>query len=161
VEQAWQPDSMREGELTLTVEEVSGRTVRMRVEGSVLLSGNGPLKLYPTGKVLKTVENRYDARLQGVLVYNRAARKITRWDMAVLGDYVGCWFAGHVGWKEATPEAPLPLGFAFEVDQTAYQVPAERRRPRSFVHAYIFKDREQYYWDPEKWEEDWRKRQPR
>jgi hypothetical protein len=161
VEQAWQPNSIREGELALTVEEVTEQVVRMRVNGSVVLSGTGPLKLYPTGKVLKTVENRYDARLEGVLMYDRAAKKIVRWDMASLGDYAGCWFAGNEGWKEATPEAPLALGFAFELDQTAYQLPADRRRPRSFVHAYIFKEREQFYWDPEKWEEDWKKRQPK
>ena len=161
VEQTWQPNSVREGELTLTVEEVSDQSVRLRLDGSVLLSGKGPLKLYPTGKVLKTVENRYDARLHGVMVLDRTAKKIVKWDMVALGDYAGCWFAGNDGWKEATPEAPMPLGFSFEVDQSAYQVPAERRRPRSFVHAYIFNGREQFYWDPEKWEEDWKKRQPR
>jgi hypothetical protein len=161
VEQTWQPSSVREGELKLIVEEVSDRTMRMRLEGTMLLSGTGPLKLYPTGKVLKTVENRYDARLQGVLVYDRVAKKIVKWEMASLGDYIGCWFAGNEGWKEATAEAPLPLGFAFEVDRTAYTLPAERRRPRSFVHAYIFNGREQFYWDPAKWEEDWKKRQPR
>jgi hypothetical protein len=161
VEQAWQPDSVKESELKLTVEEVSDRAVRMRLGGSVVLSGTGPLKLYPTGKVLKTVENRYDARLEGVVVYDRSKKKIIRWDMAVLGDYTGCWFAGNDGWKEATADAPIALGFAFELDESAYQVPAERRRPRSFVHAYIFKEREPFYWDPEKWEEDWKKRQPR
>jgi len=161
VEQTWQPNSVREGELKLTVEEVSPQAVRMRLDGSVLLSAKGPLKLYPTGKVLKTVENRYDARLHGVMVYDRTAKKIVQWDMVALGDYTGCWFAGNEGWKEATPAAPMPLGFSFELDQSAYQVPAERRRPRSFVHAYIFKDKEQYYWDPEKWAEDWKKRQPR
>jgi hypothetical protein len=161
VEQTWQPKSMREGELSLTVEEVTDRAVRMRLGGSVVLSGTGPLKLYPTGKVLKTVENRYDARLGGVVVYDRAKKKISRWDMAVLGDYTGCWFAGNDGWKEATADAPLALGFAFELDANAYQVPPGRRRPRSFVHAYIFRDREQFYWDPGKWEEDWEKRQPR
>ena len=62
--------------------------------------------------------------------------------MAALGDYTGRWFAGNKGWKEATAEAPLALGFAFELDQTAYELPPERRRPRSFIHAYIFKDRE-------------------
>ena len=40
VEQTWQPNSMREGELTLTVEEVSPRAVRMRIHGSVLLTAN-------------------------------------------------------------------------------------------------------------------------
>jgi hypothetical protein len=161
VEQAWQPNSVRESELRLTVEEASPQTVRMRLEGEVLLAGTGPLKLYPTGKVLKTVENRYEARVHGVLVYDRAQKRISQWNMATLGDYTGCWFAGQEGWKEATPEGPLSLGFAFELDETAYQVPPERRRPRSFVHAYIFRDREPFYWDPDKWAEDWKKRQPR
>src|SRR5262249_50871224 len=161
VEQTWQPNSVREGELRLTVEEVTGQAVRMRLDGSVVLAANNPLKLYPTGKVLKTVEDRYDARLHGVLVYDRAAKKVVRWDMVALGDYAGCWFAGNDGWKEATRDAPLAVGFAFELDQDAYRLPAERRRPRSFVHAYVFNGREQFYWDPEKWEEDWKKRQPR
>src|SRR5262245_18479130 len=46
VEQTWQPNSVREGELRLTVEEVTDRTIRMRLGGSVLLSGTGPHKLY-------------------------------------------------------------------------------------------------------------------
>lgn len=158
VEQTWQPTSMKEGEIQLTIEEVTPKTIRMRVTGKVLLSGQGPLKLYPTGKVLRMVENRYDARLEGVLIYDRLEKKIIQWDMATLGDYVGCWFAGNDGWKEATAEAPLALGFALEMDATAYRVPAERRRPRSFVHAYIFRDREAFYWHPEMWEEDWKKR---
>jgi hypothetical protein len=161
VEQTWQPNSVRGCELRLTVEEVSAATIRMRLDGSVLLAANGPLKLYPTGKVLKTVENRYDAALEGVVVVDRVAKKIVQWDMVALGDYSGCWFAGNQGWKEATPAAPLPVGFAFELDASAYQVPAERRRPRSFVHAYIFNGKEQFYWDPQQWEEDWKKRQPR
>jgi hypothetical protein len=161
VEQSWQPNSLREGQLKLTVEEVSAEAIRMRIAGSVLLAGNGPLKLYPTGKVLKTVENRYDARLEGQLVYDRAEKRITKWNMALLGDYAGCWFAGNKGWKEATAEAPLHVGFSFELDESAYQLPPERRRPRSFVQAYIFRDREQFYFDPDKWEEDWKRRQQR
>jgi hypothetical protein len=81
--------------------------------------------------------------------------------MAALGDYSGRWFAGNNGWKEATREKPMALGFAFEVDPTAYTVPAERRRPRSFVHSYIFRDREDQYWDPDKWLADWKLRHPK
>jgi hypothetical protein len=161
VEQAWQPDSLREGELNLTVEGVSDQTVRMRLDGFVLLTGKGPLKLYPTGKVLKMVSNRYEARLKGVMVYDRVKKEIVKWDLAALGDYAGCWFAGNAGWKEATRAEPMALGFAFEVDESAYRVPAQRRRPRSFVHAYIFRDREPFYWDPQKWEADWKKRKSR
>jgi hypothetical protein len=152
VEQVWQSDSLREAELNLDVVEVTEKAIRLKVHGSALLAGTGPLKQYPTGKVLKTLENRYDATIAGVLEFDRTAKKFTRWDMAILGDYIGVWFAGNDGWKEATAGSPIPLGFAFEIDQTAYQLPPERRRPKSFVHAYIFKEREQYYWDPEKWE---------
>jgi hypothetical protein len=161
VEESWKPNSVRAGGLDVTVEEVSGQTVRMCVHGSVLLSGPGVLTTWPEHKFVKNLENRYDARLEGVIVYDRARAKIARWDMAVLGDYSGRWFAGNNGWKEATTDAPMPLGFAFELDQTAYDLPPERRRPRSFMHAYTFKDREEFYWDPDKWLDDWKKRQPK
>jgi hypothetical protein len=29
------------------------------------------------------------------------------------------------------------------------------------MHAYIFKAQEAHYWDPDKWLEDWKKKQPR
>ncbi len=107
-------------------------------------------------------------------MYDRDCQRVTRWDMAALGDYAGRWFAGNKGWQEATRERPLPLGFAFELDATAYDLPPEfafeldataydlppeRRRPRSFMHAYIFRTAEEHYWDPELWLADWKKRQ--
>src|SRR5262249_5131086 len=113
VEEFWKPDSAREGDLELTVEEVSAQLVRMRLHGKVLLSGEGILHEWPHRKFIKKLENRYDARLEGVLVYDRVQKRIVRWDMAALGDYTGRWFAGNKGWKEATAQAPLPLGFAF------------------------------------------------
>jgi hypothetical protein len=145
----------------VTVEGVSPRTVRLRLHGSVVLSGPGVLHTWPEHKFIKNIENRYDARLEGVLHFDRAGKKVTRFDLVSLGDFTGRWFAGNKGWQEATPAAPLPLGFAFEIDPTAYELPAERRRPRSFMHAYIFREREECYWEPEKWLEAWRKRQPK
>lgn len=159
VEESWKANSVRDGDLKVTVEDVSPQTVRLRMHGSVLLSGPGVLHEWPTHKFIKNVENRYDARLEGVVVVDRAQQKIVRFDLTALGDFTGRWFAGEKGWKEATPAAPLALGFAFEVDPTAYDLPPERRRPRSFMHAYIFQSREEHYWDPTKWEEDWKKRQ--
>lgn len=160
VEESWKPNSVRESKLETTVTEVTAKVVRLRVHGTVLLSAPGVLHKWPNRKFIKNLENRYDARLEGVLEYDRVAGRIVRWDMATLGDYRGRWFAGNSGWKEATVEAPLPLGFAFELDQTAYQLPPERRRPRSFMHAYMFREREDHYWDPDKWLQDWKKRQP-
>ncbi len=161
VEESWRPDSVRSGDLQVTVEEATPQIVRLRLHGAVLLSAPGVLHTWPDRKFVKNIENRYDARLEGVLEFDRAKNKITRLDLAALGDFTGRWFAGNKGWKEATPEAPLPLGFAFELDQTAYDLPTERRRPRSFMHAYIFRAQEEHYWDPEKWLADWKKRQPK
>jgi hypothetical protein len=157
----WQPDSLRAGSLKLTVEAVSDQALQMRVHASVLLTAKAGHIQYPTGKILKQVENRYDGRLEGVLKYDRTRQRIVSWHMTALGDYTGTWFTGHAGWKEATSAAPLAVGYSFELDRSDYQLPSERRRPRSFVHAYIFNGKEQYYWDPEKWEADWKKRQPR
>jgi hypothetical protein len=159
VEESWKPDSVRGGELNVTVEEATAQNVRLRLYGSVLLSAPSVLHTWPDRKFIKNIENRYDARLEGVVEFDRTMSKMTRFDLVALGDFSGRWFAGNKGWKEATPEAPLPLGFAFEIDQTADALPAERRRPRSFMHAYIFRTREDHYWDPEQWLEDWKKRQ--
>lgn len=159
VEEFWKPDSVRDGQLQVTVEDVDAKKIRLRLHGSVLLSGPGVLHTWPERKFIKNIENRYDARLEGVLEFDREQKKITRFDLTSLGDFSGRWFAGNNGWKEATPDAPLPLGFAFELDSNAYELPAERRRPRSFVHAYIFQAREEHYWDPDAWLNDWRKRQ--
>jgi hypothetical protein len=171
VEHTWQADSLRDAELNITVADVSPRTVSLRVHGSVVLSAPSRLRIYPTGEFAKDLENRYDARVEGILVYERASEKtqakIVQWDMVALGDYRGAMFTSHekdgqrVGddqWREATAEAPVPLAFAFELDASAYENTPERRRPRSFVHSYIFRDREQFYWDPEKWEADWKAR---
>jgi hypothetical protein len=159
VEESWKPDSVRQGDLQVTVEEATAQHLRLRLHGSVLLSGPGVLHTWPERKFIKNIENRYDARLEGAIEFDRLKNRITRFDLVALGDFTGRWFAGNKGWQLATAEAPLPLGFAFEVDPTAYDLPAERRRPRSFMHAYIFRSREDHYWDPDKWLEDWKKRQ--
>jgi hypothetical protein len=153
VEGTWLPDSVREGNLQITVEDVSAQTLRLRMHGSVLLVGKSGHKENGVDKV----EKRYDARLEGLLEYDQAKKKITRWDMAALGDYCGEWFAGQKRWQAATPEAPMALAFAFELDQTAYQLPPEQRRPRSFIHAYVFRVQEQFYWDPDAWLAYWQK----
>lgn len=159
VEESWKPDAVRAGDLQVTVEVVNPHLLRLRLHGPVLLSSPGVLHTWPDHKFIKNIENRYDAQLEGVLEFDRVKNKITRFDLAALGDFTGRWFAGNKGWIEAIPKAPLPLGFAFELDPTAYKLPAERRRPRSFMHAYTFRVAEDHYWDPEKWLDDWKKRQ--
>lgn len=153
----WKPNSVRAGEIKLTVEEVSELTVRVRIHGPVLLIGpSSPDLLSSPGlglKGRKDLENRYDAQLEGILVYDRARKTIAQWDMVALGDYTG--IRSRAMWHG--PDNPMRLGFAFKLDRSDYELPPERRRPRSMVHAYTFKNNEQYYWDPEIWEEDWKK----
>jgi hypothetical protein len=162
VEELWRADSVQEGSMmNVTIDEVTPDRVRLRVHGNVLLASPGKLHTWPDRKFIKDIVNRYDARLEGVIEYDRKKQKITRFDLATLGDFNGRWFAGNNGWKEATPETPLALGFAFELDTTAYDLPPERRRPRSFMHAYIFRVAEAHYWDPDLWLADWKKRQPK
>lgn len=161
VEEMWRPNALQSGDLTATVVDVTPQRLRVRLHGTALLSSPGVLHAWPERKFIKNVENRYDARLEGIIEYDRAAKKLTRWDMAALGDFSGRWFTGSKGWQEATRAAPLPLGFAVELDTTAYERPPERRRPRSFVHAYIFRETEPHYWDPDLWLRDWTKRQRR
>src|SRR5262245_55504117 len=76
VEETWKPDSVREGRLRVTVEEVSPRTVRLRLHGSVVLSGPGVLHTWPQRKFIKNIENRYDARLEGVLHFDRVNNQV-------------------------------------------------------------------------------------
>src|SRR5204863_4726654 len=59
VEGLWRPDSVQEGTLALTVEEVSAQTVQMRVHGSVVLVGMSGHQGF------EKLEKRYDARLEG------------------------------------------------------------------------------------------------
>ena len=151
VEGTWSADSVRDGDLRCTVQEVTPERFRIRVHGSVVLVGMSGHEGF------RDVEKRYDARMEGVIDYDRVQKKIAKWDMVAQGDYTGEWFAGHVRWQAAKPSAPLPLAFAFELDETAYALPPERRRPRSFIHAYIFREREDCYWDPEKWQAESKK----
>lgn len=135
----------------LTIREVSETAVIMRLHGAAVLAGRS------VHKGFESLPTRYDARVEGVVAIDRAKGAITRWDMAAPGDYTGEWFAEDGGrWRAAKAGAPLALAFAFEIDHSAYQLPPGRRRPRSFGHACIFRDREEHYWDPLKWEADQR-----
>jgi hypothetical protein len=142
----------------------------MRIHGTVLLESRGRLhwnasvpadkRVMP--KEFENLKNRYDARVEGRIVYDRAHAKIVRWDMAAIGDYSGVW----IGYRQSdglriSAVEPVPYGFAFEIDQTAYDVPAARRRAKPFLLQYTFKQTERHYWDPDLWQEDAKRRPQR
>jgi hypothetical protein len=166
VEHFWDPDSVRQGEIKLTTLEATASSVGMRVHGSVLLLKKSGIKTRSNSKIETPpdLEDRYDARLEGQLVYDPHQKKITRWEMVVLGDHQGAYWP-NVGGKTICnfTKDPVAIGFSFELDQSDYELPAERRRQAPYLVAHTFKgpQRQIYYWDPDRWEVAWRKQQKR
>jgi hypothetical protein len=166
VEHFWDPDSVRQADLRLTVEEVAAGAVRLRVHGSLLLTKPSGIRTRSDAKVPTPpdLEDRYDARVEGVLVYDAQTQRVTRWEMVVLGDLVGAYWP-NVSTKASrnfTTE-PVVIGFAFELDPSDYALPAERRRQAPYLLAHTFKgpQRQAFYWDVDRWLTDWNKRRPR
>jgi hypothetical protein len=166
VEHFWDPDSVRQGEIKLTTLEVTESSVKMRVHGSVLLVKKSGIKTRPDSKIdtPPDLEDRYDARIEGLLTYDPRHKKITRWEMVALGDHQGAYWP-NVGGKTSCnfTKDPVAIGFSFELDQGDYELPAERRRQAPYLVAHTFKGphRQAYYWDLDKWETDWKKQQKR
>jgi hypothetical protein len=163
VEHFWDPDSVRQGDLKLTVEEVTASGVRMRIHGPILLAKKSSIRTRQDAQVETppNLEDRYDARVEGVVVYDPQKKRITRWDMVVLGDHVGAFWP-NVGAKPSrnfTLE-PVVIGFSFDLDRSDYELPPERRRQAPYLLAHTFKGekRQPFYWDPDQWLEDWNKR---
>ncbi len=157
----WTPDSVRQGNLELTVESVSPSAVEMRLSGSILLTAKGRQiegHILPTD--LESLENRYDARLEGKLVYNPDKKRFTRWDTMALGDYTGASCACEWGEKQEgsyVAKEPMPIAMSFEIDNNNYELPAEYRRSTPYL-IWRFRNQTSFYFDPDKWEADWLKR---
>jgi hypothetical protein len=167
VEHFWDPDSVRVGDLKLTVEEVAASSVRMGMHGSVLLVKKSRLHTQSNEKPPivppPDLEDRYDAQVEGVVVYDTAQKKLTRWDMVVLGEHTGAFWPAinHSKPSKNFTLEPVVIGFSFELDRS--DVSAEQRRQAPYILAHTFKGekRQEYYWNPDKWEEDWKKQQRR
>ena len=95
---AWKKSNIRSGELNLIVEETA--PLRLRLEGTVLLASDADLARAARG---------YDARLLGWIEYDGAKKAVTRFDLAVLGDY---WGGDYEGGRFKRP-GRTPLGIAF------------------------------------------------
>jgi hypothetical protein len=106
------------GELHLTVEEVSDRSVRLRLDGYAKLHNpRRHLLTYQPESLKKHSQSQiplaYEPRLLGFLAYNPAARVFTRFDMVALGDVRGRPVDGNF-MGERRGAANL-LGIAFEL----------------------------------------------
>lgn len=143
-ESTWgSPDAIQKDNLVARVQEVTPGEIRLRLEGSVLLIEESS---QPLGHVFKpksqtnlpaTYHSKaMDARLEGVLVYDRRAAKFTRFDVVVLGDTWGAMLGGlmYTRW---------PIGFCFELDMGDYEEGYSRGIPAAMIFSGP-----RAYWNP-------------
>jgi hypothetical protein len=135
---------LRAAEATLTVEAVSPERVRLRVNGSGRLQREETLTNphYETGKFVHTLE----ARLQGILEYDRKKQAFTRFDLVVLGDFDGrVWNANAGSPTFSDRPGRHPIGFAFELVQDPSPLdqlpPTGSMTPEKLEREYFGKDR--------------------
>jgi hypothetical protein len=97
----WRPEEIRSEKMTLTVMK-TGTSLVLRLKGATLLATNRDLKKAKWG---------YDARLEGILIYNYLKKRFTRFDIVATGD---CWGGDREAGRFARP-GRAPLGIAFEL----------------------------------------------
>jgi hypothetical protein len=151
----WGPKHLKSGDLSLTVEEATDRTVRLRLNGEAcFLLQNKTGRYMPHGHVFQVdgresrqvglpenYETIYDAKLFGFVEFDRKSGKIVRFDAVGLGDYKGHW----VHWLKVKP---VPLGFAFQLDTRNLDLETERHAPFGVSRA------RSNYWTPDQWKGD-------
>ena len=121
----WRPEEIRSKDLGLTVEAVSAEEIRFQLKGAVSL--NREKGKFPYG---------CEARLTGVLVYDRKRGEFTRFDVLAVGDWT--W---HYERKGGPKEV---LGVALELAPRAFASPGyDRHFPGYNMSNYGYKqDRE-------------------
>ena len=102
--------AVRAGEMSLTVEEVVPRLVRLRLDGFAKL-GTTPPDAVAQSKIACIDQWGYEPRVLGFLEYDPQKKVFTRFDIVALGDQFGrlgiCDSAARVGLQ--------PLGISFEL----------------------------------------------
>lgn len=129
-------DNVREGELTLTVEEVTPDAVKLRLDGRAKtgaeFDASNPLQGYRRGTVggPKNAETSTlhgaQFRFLGFLSYSLSKKAFDRFDVVGLGEAWGWFTEGYRGGPHE-PRRPLPVGVAFEL--VSGERPADRVTP--------------------------------
>jgi hypothetical protein len=110
----WLPDQVRSAKMTLTVEEVTGASVRLRLDGSALMSTEADADRSSRG---------FDVSLLGYVSYDRTAAAITRFDLVAVGQH---W--GEGTYTRGARLGRTPLGIVFELAKG--DAPADRIPPQ-------------------------------
>lgn len=113
----WRRDDVRPLKMTMSVTKVTDARVELRFTGRALLTTDADLDKAKRG---------YDAHLRGEVVFDRAAKRFTAFDIVALGDH---WGEGRYD-RGARP-GRTPLGIAFTLvspDEPANRVPPQASR---------------------------------
>jgi hypothetical protein len=103
--------------LTLTVVELSANTLKLRLDGEVLLS---------TEAAAEQAKRGYDARLLGHIELDRTKPAVKQFDVVALGDH---W--GESTYTRGARPGKTPFGIAFQLadgKQAADAVPPQAAR---------------------------------
>ncbi len=118
----WRREDVRTLRMELTAEEASARTLRLRLDGTVLLAERADAAAARRG---------YDARLLGYVHFNREKQAVERFDLAAIGDH---WGEGQ--YTRGARPGRKPLGVAFEL--TKGETPADRVPPQGARTAQAY-----------------------
>ena len=113
----WQPKEVRSCTMTLTVEEATAVSLRLRLDGAVVLA---------TGAELDRAKRGFQARLLGYIHYNGLQKAIEHFDLVAVGDH---WGAGHFTGNARPGRTPLGIAFTLASrDSLAQQIPPQGAR---------------------------------
>lgn len=122
----WKREELRSHQLQLTVMETDTATMKLRLEGSVLLATHADPNEAKRG---------YEARLLGHVHYNKAKQALERMDLVALGDF---W--GEAEFTRGARKGRKPFGVAFELVHGTN--PADRIPPQGArMHRFYFENR--------------------
>src|SRR5262249_53131280 len=120
----WEPEHVRSQDLTLTVEDASSTSVRLRLEGSVRLAHDAPreaVRYHPSLRPLHHEDPKafphFDGRVLGSLSYDLDKKAFSRFDVVALGEYVGPLLNPYrtEDRQNFYLIKPCPLGVFFEI----------------------------------------------
>jgi hypothetical protein len=119
----WASEDVRTNAIALTVTEATPSSLKLRLDGKVLLSTTAES---PRSKDIADHERGYDAGLLGYIEVDRRKSAITRFDVVALGDH---W--GEGTYTRGARPGKTPFGIAFELadgKQAADVVPPQASR---------------------------------
>jgi hypothetical protein len=128
----WEPAHLRSHDLSLSIEEASATTVRLRLEGAVHLAHDAPKNPVRYHSALRPLHHddprafaRFDGQVLGYLTYDLDRKVFSRFDVVALGEYVGPLLNPYRNEDQQNYYLikPCALGVSFEIARPGLVVP--------------------------------------